>query len=182
MARPLSWRRTTRANFGWPSAPSTIWNQAFAFNWDPGVTLTRIVGNLRFWVTAAQAALTADSDLYVNYHWGLVWDDGSVPNINTKNLSNNMPELQNHVLYMESFSMRDAWTPAKYNGVDIGFIDDRTSTYFESHAQRRSAPVAPKTACQVRFMAKADVVGSDFGINFAPRLSISFLDRAADTV
>lgn len=182
MPRPLSWRRRINANDQWPLPPSTIWNQTFPFNWDPGVTLTRTVGNVRFWTNDDQAAISGPDDLYVTYVWALVWDDGTVANMNTKSLSNNMPELQDHILHMEAFSMRDAWTPDGYAGVNIGFIDDRPETGFDVRAQRLSTPVNGRTASQVRFLAQARLVGDFFGINFAPRISISFLDRAASTV
>lgn len=182
MARPSFWVREPNPPFFWPKTPLTIWNQAMGHVWPPGETIVRIVGNLRFWVNAAQAAVTNPEDLYTSYLWGLVWDDGSLPQIANMSLHNNMTDLEEHILHMEGFSMRDAWTPAKYNAVNQGFIDDRPLTGFDIRAQRRSAPIAPKTACGIRFLASGQSVTDFFPINFAPRLNLSVLTLAAVTV
>lgn len=182
MARPSFWVREPNPPRSWPKTPLTILNQSMAHVWPAGETIVRIVGNIRFWVNASQAAVTNPEDLYASYVWGLVWDDGSVPNINTMTLHGNMEQLEEHILHMEAFSMRDAWTPAKYTGVNQGFIDDRIETGFDVRAQRRSAPVPPRTACAIRVLASGQSVNDFFPINFTPRLSISVLTLAASTV
>lgn len=182
MARPSFWVREPNPPFFWPKTPLTVWNQSFAHVWPPGETVIRIVGNLRFWVNATAAAIVGPGDLYASYLWGLVWDDGSVPNMQNMSLHGNMEQLEEHILHIEAFSMRDAWTPAKYSGVNIGFIDDRPNTYFETRAQRRSTPVGTATASRVRFMASAQSVDDFFGINFAPRMNFNALTLAASTV
>ena len=182
MARPSFWVREPNPPFFWPKTPLTIWNQAIAHQWPEGETVIRIVGNVRFWVNPTQAALTNPEDLYASYLWGLVWDDGSVANMSQMSLHGNMDQLEEHILYMEGFSMRDAWTPPNYNGVDIGFIDDRCDTSFETRARRLSAPVAPTTLSKIRFLASGQSVNDFFPINFAPRLNISVLTLAAATL
>lgn len=182
MARPSFWVREPNQPRIWPKTPLTIWNQSFGHVWQPGETIVRMVGNTRFWVDAAAAAISGPGDLYASYLWGLVWDDGSVANMNQMSLHGNMEQLEEHILHMEGFSMRDAWTPASYAGVNIGFIDDRPQTSFDVRAQRRSAPVPPRTASQIRFLASCQSVDDFFGINFTPRINISVLTLAASTV
>lgn len=182
MARPTHWVREPNPPFFWPKTPLTIWNQAFAHAWPPGETIIRIIGNLRFWVNPSQAAVTNPEDLYTSYLWGLVWDDGSVPGIANMSLHGNMEQLEEHILYIEGFSMRDAWTPDGYAGVNQGFIDDRPLTAFESRARRVSAPVPPKTLCNLRFLASGQSVTDFFPINFAPRININVLTMDAVTL
>lgn len=182
MARPSFWVREPNPPFFWPKTPLTILNQSLAHAWNPGETIIRIVGNMRFWVNPTAAAITNPEELYASYVWGLVWDDGSVPGISTMTLHGNMDALEEHILHMEAFSMRDAWTPASYNGVNIGFIDDRPETGFDARARRRADPVPPKELCQIRVLASGQSVNDFFPINFSPRCSISVLTLAASTV
>lgn len=182
MARPSFWVREPNPPFFWPKTPLTIWNQSMAHVWPEGETIIRIVGNVRFWVNSAQAAVTNPEDLYTSYLWGLVWDDGSVPNMNQMSLHGNMDALEEHILHMEGFSMRDAWTSPNYSGVNQGFIDDRPETGFDARARRRSTPVAPRTASSIRFLASGQSVTDFFPINFAPRCNFSVLTLAASTV
>jgi len=182
MARPSFWVREPNPPFFWPKTPLTILNQTLAHAWPEGETVIRILGNMRFWVNPTAAAITNPEELYASYLWGLVWDDGSVPGISTMTLHGNMDVLEEHILYLEAFSMRDAHTPASYNGVNIGFIDDRPKTYFETRARRTSTPVAPTTLSKIRVMASSQSVNDFFPINFSPRCSISVLTLEAVTL
>jgi len=182
MARSSHWVREPNQPRVWPKTPLTIWNQAFGHAWAPGETVIRIFGNCRFWVNDSAAAISGPGDLYASYLWGLVWDDGSVPNMQNMSLHGNMEQLEEHILHIEGFSMRDAWTPASYAGVNIGFIDDRPETFYETRARRRSEPVAPRVSSLLRFMASCQSVDDFFGINFTPRISLNVLTLDASTV
>lgn len=182
MARPSYWVREPNPARTWPHTPLTIFNESFGHAWPPGETIIRTFGNLRMWVSDDGSGISNPGDLYASYLWGLVWDDGSVPNMDQMSLHGNMTQLEEHILHIEGFSMRDAHTPAGYAGVNIGFIDDRPNSYFETRARRLSAPTGIKTMSNMRLLASVQSVDDFFGINFRPRINLNVLTLEASTL
>lgn len=174
MARPTYWKRQLQAEFYFPTAPRTFWNEVI-FDFAPGETLTRTVGNYRAWIEASKAGAVTIDTMACPYVWMLVWDDGSVPGMQDMQPFRNMDVLKEHIIHVERHQMRDVYTPAKASIVTYGWQDDRASTAFDTSVQRRSTPVAPKVLSQLRFIAQANPNNWGIPMNWTPRLMVNCL-------
>ena len=143
MARRRFWRRNMNISGTWPKG--TQGNQHLMYALE-GETLIRTLLDVRFWARTTDQGTSIPPDrLYCPYAFGLFWNDGTVPNPSQVYPLQHADDYPDNWLYLERFDMRDAYTPAKYTGVNIGFQDQRPSQQVESHAQRlgrRAEPAA----------------------------------------
>lgn len=136
MTRPLYWERTFNTSFNWQLG--TAGNQ-FLHSVSAGETLTRLILSLRFWAAAVDQTNPTEHSLYVPYTFVIFWADSRViTNPSLVSVQTIVQDYPDYVLHFERYSMRDAYTPAKFAAVNLGWIDDRPSMTVDIKAQRHN--------------------------------------------
>lgn len=148
MAREVVWRRVGDASFNWTEATE---GNRHMYTLTPGETLIRLVLSVRFWArVAAQGSNIPPERLYVPYAFGIFWNDGISPVPNLVYPLSSADDYPDNWLHLERFTLRDAYTPAKYTGVNIGWQDSRPDMQVDIKA-RRLSDRADGNPCQILF-------------------------------
>lgn len=172
MARAVYWKRTGDLSFNWSQDTQASWQ---VMSIPPGETLIRTNVQVRFWANEAQqTGFISPDSLYNPYAFAMFWRDS------TFTLPSNVGPLTDAETYAQSwlwwerFTLRDAYTPSGYAGVNIGWIDDRPSMDFVSRARRISDPES-EFGDQLWFCWEGFTTLGGDALALAPKCSISCL-------